>query len=140
MKLLAKVTHPEGPFKISINSLCKNGAQSDHIVAIPQKDIKKFMRDIAALLQSKLVGIQDKIIGAVFFEDRVLYCGKRLEWIKQLDCLCTIPFAIELVRVNSEKVHLNHLPVSEVRKISGATIYGLPYGDVSLDYHFPDVD
>ena len=139
MKIIARLKSENGPVKLSPSTTALNGAQDDHVVAVPMQDAKKFIQDIAALFQSKLVGIQDKLIGAVFSEDRILYCGKRLQWIEKLECRRTIPFAIELVR-NGERVWLNQIPVSEVRNIAGKTIYGMAYGDVALDYLFPVVE
>jgi hypothetical protein len=139
MKLIAKISKADGPLKVSPKTTCLNNAQDDHVVAISIQDAKHFLKDFAALFQSKLVGIQDKLIGAIIHEDRVLYCGKRKQWIEKLECLRTIPFAIELIRT-PQAVCLNYIRVSEVKVMKGKTIYSLPYGDTELNYIFPIAD
>ena len=139
MKLVAKMTSVDGPVKLAIDSIARNKSHNDHVVAIPAKDVKNFIKDIAALFQSKLVGLQDKLIGAVISEDRILYCGKRKEWREKLECFAFVPFAIELIRCD-DQVWLNPLPVSAVKRISNQTTYGMTYGDAVLNYEFPQLD
>lgn len=136
MKLFSKFSSAEGPIRFAPQNTSAQAAHEDHIVAIPQEDTKKFLHDIAALFQSKIVDMRDRLIGASFAEDRVLYFGKRSEWVEQLECKRTIPFVIELIRTEG-KVWLNKLPVSDIRTVGGQTIFGLSYGDAAVEYHFP---
>jgi hypothetical protein len=139
MKLVAKISSANGPLKISPKTTNLNGAQSDHVVAVSIKDAKLFIKDFAAMFQAQIVGIQDKLIGAIIHEDRIIYCGKRKQWIEKLECMRTIPFVVELIR-SGEKVFLNQMQVSEVRVLNGKTTYVMPYGDTELNYLFPVVD
>ena len=142
MKVLAMIDSVDGPVKLSPESLTRNNsgsAASDHVVAIPSNDVKNFIKDIAVLFQSKLVGVQDKLIGAVISNDRILYCGKRQEWKTKLECFATVPFAVELIR-SEERVWLNPMPVSQVKRIGNKTTYGMTYGDAVLNYEFLQLD
>ena len=138
MKFIAKIASADGPIKFSPISITKNGAQGDHVVAIAQADAKKFIKDIAALFQSKIVDIQDRLIGATFTSDRVLYFGKRSEWVEMLECRRTVPYVIELIR-DGEQVWLNKLPASQIKSMGGKTIFGLAFGDTEVEYLFPVV-
>jgi hypothetical protein len=135
MKLYTKIVSANSPIRFAPMNTSHNNETEDHIVAIKQHDAKKFINDIAALFQSKIVDMRDRLIGVKFEEDRVIYFGKRREWIEKLECNRSVPFAIELIR-NENKVWLNKIPVGEVKSIAGKTIFGLTYGDTEVEYMF----